>query len=88
MGDMADVFNDMREAKKAKRASNTHNSTDLLTRNKVSFQSKNGGAHLIVWAGNYDVDFWPSTGLWIVRGEKKRHGGVRSLVDFVKMQSR
>lgn len=43
MGDMAEVFNDMREAKKAKRASNTQSSTDLLTRNKVAFQSKNGG---------------------------------------------
>lgn len=88
MGDMGEVFNDMREFKKAKRASNTQSSTELLEKHGISFQSKNGGAHLVVWAGNYDVDFWPSTGLWIVRGQDTyRHRGVRKLVDFVKSRT-
>lgn len=88
MGDMGEFFNDMRKAKKEKRASNTEQSTELLKKHKIGFQSKNGGAHLVVTAGNYDVDFWPSTGLWIIRGEKKRHGGVRNLIDFFKLHSR
>ena len=86
MGDMAEVFNDWRQFKKENRASNTQSSTDFLLKNGISFQSKNGGAHLVVFAGNNDIDFWPSTGLWIVRGEKKRQGGVRNLIAYVKNQ--
>jgi len=85
MGDMGEIFNAMHEAKKEKRTSNTQQSTELLTKHKISFQSKNSGAHLVVWAGNYDVDFWPSTGLWMVRGQKKRNRGIRSLIEFASL---
>ncbi len=88
MGDMAEYFQSMRDYNKERRASNTESSTDLLRRNRVTFQSRNAGAHLVVWAGNWDVDFWPSTGLWIVRATKKRNRGVKKLIEFVKQQSR
>ena len=84
MGDMADVFNDMRQAKKERRECNTKDSTQMLVGRGVQFQSNNGGAHLIVHAGICKIDFWPSTGLWIVRGSKNRHGGVRKLIAFVE----
>lgn len=87
MGDMGDVFNDWREQKAAKRASNTEQSTTLLKRAGIFFDSKNGGTHLVVWAGNDDIDFWPSTGLWIVRGgDGKRRRGVRKLIEYVEMR--
>ena len=87
MGDMAEVFNAYREVKKAKRARNIEQSTALLNMAGVFFDSKNAGAHLVVWAGNYDVDFWPSTGLWVVRGgDGQRRRGVRKLIDFVEQQ--
>lgn len=85
MGDMGDVFNAWREQKQAKRANNTKQSTALLQRAGVIFDSLNGGAHLVVQAGPSIVDFWPSTGLWIVRGRKtEKRRGVRKLIDFVE----
>ena len=47
-----------------------------------------GGAHLIVQAGAHTIDFWPSTGLWMVRKQKTRHGGVRKLIQFIKQQTK
>ena len=89
MGDMGEIFNDWHKVKQEKRASNTEQSTAILSRAGVVFSSPNGGAHLIVLAGPHVVDFWPSTGLWIIRKAKTnaRRRGVRKLVKFVE-QSR
>lgn len=84
MGDMGDVFNELRVEKQQKRRDNTLYSTALLQRAGVLFTVKNGGAHLVVLAGPHEVDFWPSTGLWIVRGQKAKRGGVRKLIEFVE----
>ncbi|PHS13510.1 MAG: hypothetical protein COA78_07160 [Blastopirellula sp.] len=74
MGDMGDMYRDMTEYKKTKRASNTQSSTDILTKTGIPFSSKNGGAHLIVGSGELVADFWPSTGKWIVRKGKEGRG--------------
>ena len=89
MSEMGEYFAAWREVKQAKRASNTEQSTAILQRSGVTFSSPNGGAHLIVLAGPHVVDFWPSTGLWIIRKAKTnaRRRGVRKLVEFVE-QSR
>lgn len=84
MGDMGDVFNDWREHKQAKRADNTKQSTALLQQAGVIFDSLNAGAHLVVQADPNVVDFWPSTGLWIVRGQPAKRRGVRKLIEFVE----
>lgn len=84
MGDMGEVFNEMRLAKKERRANNTQDSTAMLQGNHIAFESHNAGAHLVIDAGVCKIDFWPSTGLWIVRGNKKRHGGVRKLIQYVR----
>ncbi len=89
MSDMGDDFNALRQAKQAKRADNRDQSAALLTRAGVLFESKNIGAHLIVEAGAQTVDFWPGTGLWIVRGPSSPDGkgrGVRKLIDYVERQ--
>lgn len=86
MGDMGEVFNDWNKQKQAKRASNRENSTDLLRREGVKFTTHNAGAHLIVEANGYVVDFWPGTGKWATRGY--RFGlvgrGVRNLLRHLK----
>jgi hypothetical protein len=89
MSEIGEIFNGLRELKKEKRANNTECSTDILQRCGVAFSSPNGGAHLVVQAGPHVVDFWPSTGLWIVRNPSRsiRRRGVRKLVEFVE-QSR
>lgn len=80
-GDMGEVFNAMREASKEKRAKNRDSSAQLLTAAGIPYESKNIGAHLIV---DGDIDFWPGTGLWMIRGHKRKRRGVRRLITFVK----
>lgn len=81
MGEMADVFNGWREHKKAKRDSNTEQSTQALLDAGVPFTSHNDGAHLVVTARDGSIiDFWPSTGLWMLRATKVKHRGVFRLI--------
>lgn len=86
MGDMGDDFNALKKMKQEKRADNRENSAAILSRAGIVFESKNIGAHLIVLAGPRTVDFWPGTGLWIVRGYKTQGRGVRKLVEYVEKQ--
>ena len=67
---MADFWRDvkpaMQEASQQRRASNRDNSAAMLRANGVQFESKNGGAHLVVRDGIGRIfDFWPGTGLWL-----------------------
>lgn len=86
MGDMVEMFGAMREIKRERRAKNTQSSTELLEVSGIKFTTNNGGVHLIVKAGRRVVDFWPSTGLWIVRGDKKKHRGVMRLISYARHQ--
>ena len=47
---------------------------NLAAINKLSYELKNSGYHCIVRAGGKTVDFWPSTGKYIVRGGKTGRG--------------
>lgn len=49
----------------------------MLTAAGVNFESKNIDAHLIVKMPGKTIDFWPGTGLWMVRGQPTRRYGVR-----------
>lgn len=81
MSDMGEVFSKLRELRKQKRESNTTHSTKLLIERGIRFQSKNGGAHLII---EDRVDFWPSTGLYIERKSGARGRGVANLLRLLK----
>lgn len=84
MGDMGEVFNDLRKIKQAKRASNTPDSTAMLRAAGILFRAYNGGVHLKLLAGDKLVNFWPSTGLWMVEGNTRKSRGVRKLINYVK----
>lgn len=86
MGDVGDDFNALKKYRQEKRADNRDQSAALLSRAGVIFESKNIGAHLIVEGGAKTIDFWPGTGLWIVRGTKEKRRGVRKLIDYVEQQ--
>lgn len=86
MSDMADIFNGWREHKRAKRVSNTEQSTQLLIDADIPFESHNGGAHIVIKAGNAVYDFWPSTGLWWLRPTKIKHRGVFRLIQVINAQ--
>ena len=64
-----------------KRQSNRYSSAALIAAAGITFTSYNGGAHLVV-DGN--IDFWPGTGLWMVRKLSARFYGVRNLIQHVK----
>ena len=86
--DMGAFWRDVKAASQAKRANNRKSSPELLQEAGIPFEWKNGGAHLIVRTdGGHVVDFWPGTGLWIMRGSTQRHGGVRKLIKFCKPQA-
>ena len=72
MGDMADVFNDLRKMKQEKRASNTESATAMLVAAGIQFKSFNGGVHLQIIAGNKSVNFWPSTGLAAQKSRRQK----------------
>lgn len=82
MGDMRDDFRAMKQRSQEKRAGNREASAELLRAAGIEFVSKNEGAHLIVEGR---IDFWPGTGRWIVRSDKRiDRRGVKALINFVK----
>lgn len=87
MGDMAEIFNDLRAFKQEKRRSNLASSTRLLEHNGIPFTVHNGGIHLVLTKGDQTIDFWPSTGLWWIRGTSNKRRGVKRLMAYIKSQT-
>ena len=83
MGDVGDMYNELKQHSKNKRAKNRASSAEILKEAGIKFDEKNFGAHLIVFTGGAAIDFWPGTGKWIVRagGEGR---GVHELIKLVK----
>lgn len=82
MGDMAEGFRALSEIRKGKRRDNTKRSTQLLQDEGIPFESRNGGAYLIV---DGVAHFWPSTGLYIpIDRAYGRDRGVFGLLKFVR----
>lgn len=67
-----------------KRQSNIVSSTKMLQQNGIEFESKNGGIHLIAKGAGRIADFWPSTGKFIVRGDKRAFRGVKLLIKVLR----
>lgn len=88
MSELAEDFNALRKYKQEKRASNRASSADLLAKAGIAFDVRNDGAHLIVKAGGYVIDFWPGTGKWSTRGYRFTivSRGVHRLMQHLKEQ--
>ena len=85
---MDEFWRDVREASKGTRARNRANGEDKLRRASVSFFSLNEGAHIVVTVDTGGiVDYWPGTGLWIVRNSKNRYRGVDSLLRYCALKA-
>jgi hypothetical protein len=87
VSEIADTFNALREIGKQRRADNRSSSADLLTERGIRFESKNGGAHLVVQHAGKVADLWPGTGKYRVRqpggkGEVYRRGVFNLLRDL------
>lgn len=83
--DIALAFKAKREFIQEKKLSNIEFSTKQLTDAGVEFKSMLDGVHLIVTQLSGGIaDFWPSTGLWIVRAKNRRRRGFKSLIEWSK----
>lgn len=87
MGDMAEVWADFRAHKQKKKRSNLAFSTRQLTENGIEFVAHNGGIHLVLTKGDQTIDYWPSTGLWWIRGTASKRRGVQRLIAYIKSQT-
>ena len=52
----------------------------------IKFDSLHEGRHLIIKNKHIGkIDFWPGTGLWVVRSQRGiKHRGVGKLIDFIE----
>ena len=76
-----ELYHELSEKKRAKKIQNKEYSTNLLEKNKISFESKNNGNHLIVSGYTVVIDFWPSTGKFITRSGYTGRG-INNLLEF------
>lgn len=81
-----EFFEQMEENRKEsmqRRARNRTGSAFILREHCIPYESKNGGAHLVVGNADNLVDFWPGTGRWIPRKNSFTGYGVRSLIQYL-----
>lgn len=88
MSDAIDFYRDMKAYKQEKRAGNRESSASMLQAAGIPFVSKNNGAHLVIVQQTLTVDFWPGTGLWMIRGNDHKRRGVRGLIGFIKARNK
>jgi len=87
MGDMAEGWAEFRAYKQKKKRSNLAFSTRQLTEAGLTFTSNNYGVHLVLMKGSQPIDFWPSTGLWWIRGTPTKRRGIGNLIKFMKAKT-
>lgn len=77
----------LKDRSKQKRAQNRASSVSELDSKGYKYSSHNNGAHLIVACQNVEIDFWPGTGLWKVRGGNKSGRGLFNLCKYIDSRS-
>ncbi len=81
MNELTEIYAAMREQSREKKLSNCEFSTKLLDKLGVDYESKNNGIHLKVFNDNEVIDFYPSTGTWMINGKKSR--GVMGMLRYM-----
>lgn len=81
MGEMGDLWRQHNKERKEKRWDNLDRSLSLLRKVNVKFKSfDTQGLHLLI---DERIDFWPTTGRWVVRNSKDKGRGVQQLIKYV-----
>ena len=78
-----EYFTEQREARKKKRKSNREYSLGFLKRKNIPFVELNNGVHVRLVFGEETIDFYPSTGLYILK-DGTRDRGIFNLWKLVK----
>jgi hypothetical protein len=89
MSDMIDMYRDMKQIDKERRAESRESAPDQLRAHGIQFTEHNGGAHLIILKGIVTVDYWPGTGKWISRSKGCMGGGrgFAELAEFLGIKT-
>jgi hypothetical protein len=78
MGDMAEVFNAMREDSRQRRKRNYDHAISRLDDIGINYRTLSN-SHLRI--GN--IDYWPSTGLFIHMKINKKGRGIKNLIKMI-----
>lgn len=78
--DISQMWKDHKEYSQNKRADNRIKAQETLAEHGINFQVKNFGAHLIVTGKDGVYDFWPGTGLYMLRNTSKKERGIFNLI--------
>ena len=86
MGDMAEYWNDTKEARKQesrqRKEGNLNGSAKMLIDNGFQFEDK--GYHFVIKHNGMVADFWPTTGKFNIRKTPKYKRGVRLLIKLMR----
>ncbi len=87
MGDVGDYWKDvgpiLKEESRNRKDSNKEYCTNKLNELNIPFKSHNAGIHLVVMG---IFDYWPSTGKFINRKNRKSGHGINSLLKQIKLE--
>ena len=88
MSEVGEIFAATKELRKEysnkRKENNGCKSKAMLVKNGISFESKNGGIHLVVSHKGSIADFWPTTGKFSIRGDNRYFRGVRLLIKIMR----
>ena len=80
-----DFYRTWNKLKQEKRWKNHESSMKLLHRFSIDYESRNMDVHIIIQ--NIEevpiIDFWPTTGKWIVRNNKRKGRGIFPLLKYL-----
>jgi len=83
MGDLKEVFSEMRQHRrgvKAQRQSKSGRAMEIFMGSRFDYITLSPG-HLRVGS---IIDWWPSTGTWIVLSTRQKGHGVRELLEYLE----
>jgi hypothetical protein len=95
MSDYGDMWREHREYKQREKWEIYHKvqPEKKLDAAGIKYEVKNKGYHLVIKDLYKTIDFWPTTGVWIVRNdtykngcgelENKRGDGVKALIQYI-----
>jgi len=85
MSELGDLYKQIATRKRDKKARNLAYSTQALKDHGITFTSHNNDNQLIITVkGARKIDFFPSTGLWIIRKTQERDRGLATLLAYYK----
>lgn len=81
MGDMIKDYKEINKVKKKEKVARKEHSMELLKKHSIPFQVFNNGIHVRVL--DPIIEFYPTTGKWIVRSDGKVGFGIDPLLQYL-----